>query len=250
MRKTDKVYRLLCGLTAAAAALTALVFAGECLHIYLGGTSPMYTEKNLADGLKRCLWFLTICALFALLADCFRRRAIHPREVFSISAQNRLRLMKKTVLVPASEALAIEKRMKTVKWISAAVMVLCLIYPIVYFSNRTHFEDWQLNRMFLKTMLNTFPGFTAVLIVHYFRETLLDRYALKEIELIKTAPSGKPAEDAVALKKNRPPQALTAVRAVILILAVGLIVVGIFNGSMDDVLKKAIAICTECIGLG
>ena len=33
-------------------------------------------------------------------------------------------------------------------------------------------------------------------------------------------------------------------------LAVLFIVLGIFNGGMDDVWSKAAAICTECIGLG
>ncbi|MBO4940102.1 MAG: thioredoxin [Clostridia bacterium] len=29
-----------------------------------------------------------------------------------------------------------------------------------------------------------------------------------------------------------------------------LVVVGIFNGGMADVLEKAVQICTQCIGLG
>ena len=33
-------------------------------------------------------------------------------------------------------------------------------------------------------------------------------------------------------------------------IAIGLIVVGVFNGSARDVLYKAINICTECVGLG
>ncbi|MBQ8079164.1 MAG: thioredoxin [Oscillospiraceae bacterium] len=32
--------------------------------------------------------------------------------------------------------------------------------------------------------------------------------------------------------------------------AILFIVIGIFNGSMKDVLVKAIKICTECVGLG
>jgi hypothetical protein len=33
-------------------------------------------------------------------------------------------------------------------------------------------------------------------------------------------------------------------------MAVAFLILGIFNGGAEDVLKKAIAICTECIGLG
>ncbi len=39
-------------------------------------------------------------------------------------------------------------------------------------------------------------------------------------------------------------------RAALLVLAAVLIVHGVFNGSLLDVLYKAINICTECIGLG
>ena len=36
----------------------------------------------------------------------------------------------------------------------------------------------------------------------------------------------------------------------LLVLAVLFILIGIFNGSMKDVLIKAINVCSECIGLG
>ena len=39
-------------------------------------------------------------------------------------------------------------------------------------------------------------------------------------------------------------------RALIAAAALCLIVYGLYNGSANDVLKKAVAICTECIGLG
>ena len=43
---------------------------------------------------------------------------------------------------------------------------------------------------------------------------------------------------------------LSAVKAAVLIAAVIFVVAGIFNGSMADMLIKAINICTECVGLG
>ena len=36
----------------------------------------------------------------------------------------------------------------------------------------------------------------------------------------------------------------------LVIVGVTLFVIGIFNGGLNDVLIKAINICTECIGLG
>ena len=49
---------------------------------------------------------------------------------------------------------------------------------------------------------------------------------------------------------ERTKESVTKVRLAVLILAIVFIFVGIFNGSMSDVLIKASKICTECIGLG
>ena len=46
------------------------------------------------------------------------------------------------------------------------------------------------------------------------------------------------------------PYALLAARLAVLAAAIVLIVLGVLNGGMADVLGKAINICTECIGLG
>ena len=39
-------------------------------------------------------------------------------------------------------------------------------------------------------------------------------------------------------------------RAAVLVIALILIVIGILNGGLEDVLAKGAAICTECVGLG
>jgi hypothetical protein len=43
---------------------------------------------------------------------------------------------------------------------------------------------------------------------------------------------------------------LRNIRMALLALAVVFIIAGVFNGSMEDMLIKAINICTECVGLG
>ena len=51
---------------------------------------------------------------------------------------------------------------------------------------------------------------------------------------------------------RRPPTkiAVNLIRSAILVAAIAMIIAGIFNGTARDVLTKAVAICTECIGLG
>lgn len=60
----------------------------------------------------------------------------------------------------------------------------------------------------------------------------------------KTAPKGKMK----ALQP--PPHHLKAVRVGLYILGTALVVLGVINGGLRDVMYKAITICTECIGLG
>lgn len=42
----------------------------------------------------------------------------------------------------------------------------------------------------------------------------------------------------------------TAIKVITLILAIALIIAGIYDGGYNDVKNKAIRICYECIGIG
>lgn len=53
-----------------------------------------------------------------------------------------------------------------------------------------------------------------------------------------------------AMRSMARPAGEKALRILLLLAALGLITLGVFNGSARDVLGKAIKICTECIGLG
>ncbi len=59
----------------------------------------------------------------------------------------------------------------------------------------------------------------------------------------------RPVKSGAVPRKTRPAGEKT-VRIVLLLGALGLIALGVFNGGAQDVLGKAIRICTECIGLG
>ena len=57
----------------------------------------------------------------------------------------------------------------------------------------------------------------------------------------------------IDIRKNKEDsriKAVNVIRIVMLAVAIVFIIVGIFNGSLNDVFVKASKICTECIGLG
>ena len=62
------------------------------------------------------------------------------------------------------------------------------------------------------------------------------------------APNAAESRALVRRKRIREPRVL--LRGILYFAAVVLVVLGVLNGGMNDVLVKAIHICTECIGLG
>ncbi len=69
------------------------------------------------------------------------------------------------------------------------------------------------------------------------------------------APRSKPNRRSCACKEYAEASAarsasIRIVQAILLLISVVLIVLGVMNGGLYDVLVKAINICTECIGLG
>ena len=77
----------------------------------------------------------------------------------------------------------------------------------------------------------------------------------REIEYIKEA-IARLAKDGIKVtpeNEDEPPikNRLTLIaRCVIPVVAIVFIILGVSNGGMNDVLQKAVRICTECIGMG
>ena len=110
-------------------------------------------------------------------------------------------------------------------------------------------------------LVRAMPWFLGLLCAIYFADFYGEYSTDKEIKLVKAEivenakkgikiekaeQTNKPSKFAF-LKTNR---FLWCVRGVLGVLAIALIVLGIDNGGMADVLEKAINICTQCIGLG
>lgn len=77
---------------------------------------------------------------------------------------------------------------------------------------------------------------------------------------IRDEEDGKPVRDekllreAGSLRKDavhgQEDQKTVILRTAVLVIAVFLIILGIMNGGLEDVLAKGAAVCTECVGLG
>ena len=153
-----------------------------------------------------------------------------------------------------SDQLERSKKQLTILKLSVAIISVAVAIPSLLFV-------FNLNNFTLKTNESVMAACTYLLPWALITAGLLVAYSYvekaifsKQISLLKPEVARHNVKltekkECKCCKKKRETNLLIA-RLVILVLAVGLIVAGIFNGGMADVLAKAVNICTECIGLG
>jgi hypothetical protein len=253
MEKKEKWLRIV--LTAATVILLA-VLAWQCLDIYLTGNSAAnLDEKGLyvqsvyraEDVIQRLsglgIWVMGYLAL--LFASCF----LLPEKAgagksLPMEPDNRLRLMKQRLTELPEEARKEVQLRKKICFAAGGVVVLCAGLCLVYLMNRENFVSWDLEMVMGRMLMHTLPWVIAAFAVVIGATFVCRRSMEREIQLLKGIPGGEAPEAAAK------PSCVNYVRVALYAVAVVLILLGINNGGMRDVLVKAINICTECIGLG
>ena len=131
-----------------------------------------------------------------------------------------------------------------------AAFAVCMIPVLIYTINPAHFPEGQLEPVFIAFSAHTIPwiviGITALMI-----STMLQEKSMKaEIEEAKKLGLGKQSGPFGMKGNSGSFKGVVILRAALLVIAAALIIAGIVNGSAQDVLGKAVNICTECVGLG
>lgn len=131
--------------------------------------------------------------------------------------------------------------------------ILCLVWCLIcaalagaYLLNVSHFTSWELEQVMGQMLLHVAPptvaAFAALLVLSVWEKDS----ARRENEMARTAPVKKDKAPA----PKQPGKGIAIGRVCLYAAAIALVVLGVLNGGMYDVLVKAINICTECIGLG
>ena len=179
----------------------------------------------------------------------------------------------------------LQKKLLLGGWIGFAV---CMIPILLYITNGAHFAltdaeglDHSIVSMVAFVVPWTVIGLACLVVTTVLQGKSMQREADAATALMKEAAAAKAAEAAKAgaesaktaeapsadAESAKAPSASKAaaplyntspetarrrilIRRVLLVAAVIFVVLGVQNGSMKDVLVKAIRICTECVGLG
>ena len=252
----EKKEKLLRSILTAATVLLLVLLAWQCLDIYLVGNSPANLDENglyiqkvyraedviaRLNGLR--IWaigylVLLVIALAGIPGTAGKGSAI-PME-----PDNRLRLMKKKLSELPEAAKKEEILRKKIVFGTAGVIAVCAALSLVFLLNRENFTSWDLEMVMGQMLIHTIPWIIAAFAAAIAASFACRRSIEREISLLKGVSGNQSPETASK------PSCLPYVRIALYALALVLIVLGINNGGMRDVLVKAINICTECIGLG
>lgn len=262
--KTVKILHRAATLTlSVTAVLCAVALAVACVQIYQSGDRPFSPESVAGawNAIAIFVWLFVICAIGSgVLFWLFPATKANQKAKISPHARLakvRARLAKKQY--PESTLAPLEKHdlyLKTMRASAVLVCILSAVPPLFYLSDMDNFTsiDTQLNAQIVRGVV---PALLAALIalgfcaaVKLLSDISAERALLyaKAIMLLPAPAAEKKPVGKVG--KEIPAYAIIVVRVALILVAVLMIVLGIFNGGMSDVLQKAIKICTECIGLG
>ncbi len=236
--------------------VTAALLCWQCIDIYVVGNSPanldengvhiaqVYTAEDVGDRLRALAVPFAVCAVLAAVTAIVGRSVPQEKERHALTAENRLRLMKKRVdVLPA--AAQQEEMLRRNTWLAtAAVLLVCAGLSIAYLLNRVNFASWDLESVIGAMLLHVGPWVVLGLVAVYAALRVCDQSMLRECEALK----GVPAAGMQPAKSEAFP--VEVLRIDLYAAAIVFIVLGVMNGGLYDVLVKAIMICTECIGLG
>ena len=252
-----RIYQIVLTVALIAAGLCLI---GGCLHIYRSGGDQIYTLEKIHRTFKT-IAILVYLAL-ALTIGSFILEWIlpapkkkKPRKNHGLilkNLQQRADLTKCTDKALCSAIRSLRNQRKILSIISLGLLGIFTVIFLIYALGFARYPSLMTEGDLVTPAMIENALVWAVCLAVPFAFGVVAAYmsqssTLAEIDLLNHVALGKkPPQEAV---KNCTKQLYMA-RGVLLTLAVALIVVGAIGEGWRDVLAKAVAICTECVGLG
>ena len=256
--KMEKLYRTFSVFLSVWTAFVGVLFVVQVWRIFLGGGG--FTVESVSVKFLEILpaFLIWVAAVIFSGVISFAFPVIE-KPVAHINPQSTLKKLK--ARIPQKDGGRYAFNARFVAWCVCFVIALvCAIVACVYLissayqpvANAGFFWEHQEAERIVRALPWIFAAFGVAIAVSFF-----NRYSLrKEISLVKSMIAENAKKGLVVKEKNEQKIARNDgrvtffARVAIGIIAVVLIVCGIANGGMADVLGKAINICTQCIGLG
>ncbi len=276
-----KIYGIALSVLSVIAGLLLIIQSQRIYHRNLVDGEQIYTVEIVVKYLAQIspvliLWVIVVIA-GSVVWQVLPPEATKLKGTFS----QRKKLNRLKARIPEdkkSEKLIKAEKINTIVWAVCILYgIIALVFVCLCFFNKTYYVTESENFNPTRDMLNMLPHFLPWLAVFFLLATgasiYLEYSAKKEMKevmrlivlctkdntLIKQGKYEtklpnfvKKLKEKLSFLQNEKVKKYTLLGARIALPVIGvtLFIIGIFNGGLNDVLRKAIVICTECIGLG
>ena len=256
-------------------AVLAILFITYIAQIYYSSDGGnMYSRAIVWAKLKYLIapiiiWIVAVIGCFVLsVLFPYEKRPKKPASAFSRVARLRNKIPAKRDTDGKYINAEHEQYAKLELWryiaygIASAFALGVGIYTIVYISLKSNFSSGEINHDILMLVKNVFPFIIASFLLFIgvvIYERVIAKPQLDKMTKILVASKGVSIlhsplagflDNVKSLFVKNEDKIVLGTRIAVGVLALAFIIVGFCDGGSGDVLGKAIAICTECIGLG
>ena len=233
--------------------ICGLLLMAACLQIFLSGGEQIYTPEKVAMAFGRIALPVYIClgmivASFLLLLILRPGAAKDPKYKQPGMQLRRLQLTRDVLQADDGKRTAL-KHLRggrlAMQLVCAGIWVLCTaIFMIFALVNTTFYPEPAQATAYVVSLMPVFGPCCAVALgCSILFAYLIRKNTEKQLLLYKQFPP-------LGEKPQRKCVAVYVVRYAVLALSIAVIIYGLATGGWQDVLTKAVNICTESVGLG
>ena len=237
--------------------VSGLLLMAACLQIYRSGGEQVYTPEKVAAAFVPIA--MPVYITLALIAGSFLLAWILPAEKTRLPAQKQYAFMLQKAYEKADMQLCSPEQLHKLKqeqkkrrlvlsiaftaWVIGGIVFIPFACNSSNYSEELHLAtDSIVAAVWWLIPCTLIPTGCSIFSAYYSRLSIR-----RELELVRLAP--KVVNPPLSQAKETDQKLLYA-QLTVLALALVMIVGGFVVGGAADVLAKAVAICTECVGLG
>ena len=254
----SKYGRIIAIASSVCAVLLGIAFIVSVLHLYLTGGEDPYSRERVGEYLTWLIVPSVITILFFIggvvynvitgESDVENVKRTNSDLLSSFEKRYDLTAFDGNTVAAVTEE---KKKVKVLNICFHLISALLFVIAFVYIAFIAELTVEQLNADIIAAFAVVLPLAAIGVTVQIPRIYLLEGSAGRQLQLMKESIKENGAPEAKSAKTNEAKvDYAVIVKYALLGLSLVLVILGIFNGGMADVLAKAVKICTECIGLG
>lgn len=240
----QKQFRIFSIISSSLIVLTAIGFLFEVLRIFIANDSPMYSQEVVGKRLLELLPLIILTVLFIIFLGVWVTiNGLAKKENTKLSNSQKYSLLKERRELPLDNE-EFNKEVKYRRFVGIFkyfIFGVSLLIPFIYVL-RTFDPSIDATEQLIRSLIYLIPWVIIGIIDLYVGFILEEKSYSKSIQMI--------VKNEKKIPENKSQKTLWIIRGVIFAAALGLIIYGVINNDHLDTLKKAVNICTECIGIG